>query len=70
MSPFEDSEDSLDKDESDSEEIVSTESLSDAKKSFLGFIFVDILPEISSFNEWLRIKIEKGKDDMLIEWAK
>ena len=53
MSPFEDSEDSLDKDESDSEEIVSTESQSDAKNSVLDFFFVDELPEISSFNKQL-----------------
>ena len=70
LSPFEDSEDSLDKDESDSEDIVSTESLSDVKNSILNFFFVDDLPEISSFNEWLLVKIEKQKDYMLIEWTK
>ena len=62
--------DSLDKDESDSEDIVSTESLSDVKNSLLDFFFVDDLPEISSFNEWLLVKIEKQKDYMLIEWTK
>ena len=35
MSLFEDSEDSLDEDESDCEEMVSSESLSDTKNSFL-----------------------------------
>ena len=65
--PFEDIEDSLDEDVSGCEEMVSTESLFDAKNSLLDFFFVDDLPEISSFNERLRIKIEKQKDDMLIE---
>ena len=55
MSPFEDNEDSLEKDESDYEEMVSSESLSDTKNSFLDFFFVDDLPEISSFNEQLQV---------------
>ena len=70
MSPFEDNEDSLDEDESDCEEMISSESLSDTKNSFLDFFFVDDLPETSSFNERLREKIEKQKDKMLIEWTK
>ena len=68
--PLEDNEDSLDKDESDSEEVVSSESLSDTKNSFLDFFFVDNLPKTCSFNERLREKIEKQKDKMLIEWTK
>ena len=70
LSPFEDSEDSLEEDDYNSEEIVSTESLSVAKKSCLDLFFVDNLPKMSSFNERLQEKVEKWKDDMFIEWAK
>ena len=70
FSLFDDYEVSLDKHESDSEEMVSTESLSDAKNSFLYFFFVDDLPEKISFNERLRVKIEKQKVNMLVEWTK
>ena len=59
LSPFEDIEDSLGKDISDCEEIVSFQSLSDAKDSFANFFFVDDLPEISSFNEQFQEEIEK-----------
>ena len=70
MSPLDDIDDSLDKDVSNSEQMNSSQSLSDVKDSLLDFFLVEDLPNKSSFNEQLREEIEKWKDEMFIEWTK
>ena len=58
LPPFEDTEDSLDKEVSDCGEMGSSKSISDTKDSILDFLD-DNLPNISSFIEQLQEEIEK-----------